>query len=125
SQSSGVFGLIGFGGCLDRNDQQLALLEPLAAAYGDDWWFLTALSFAYEESGHYATARPMAERSLELYDNNGNAAHVVAHVDFERGDAATGGAFLDGWMPGRDRAAAIHGHLAWHRALFHLADDDA
>jgi tetratricopeptide (TPR) repeat protein len=125
SQSSGVFGLIGFSGCLDRNDKQLALLEPLAGAYGDDWWYLTALSFAHEESEHYSTARTMAERSLELYDRNGHAAHVVAHVFFETADAGNGGAFLDGWLPGLDRAATIHAHLAWHRALFHLANDDA
>src|SRR5437588_5011644 len=43
---TGVFGLIGFSGRAGREAELLALLDPLADAYGDDWWFETALAFA-------------------------------------------------------------------------------
>src|SRR3974377_748340 len=37
--STGVFGLIGFSGKAGREGDQLALLEPLATHYCNDWWF--------------------------------------------------------------------------------------
>ena len=49
SQASGVFGLIAFGGSLDRNQEQFDLLASVAPDYGDDWWFLSALAFAHTE----------------------------------------------------------------------------
>src|SRR5439155_312133 len=40
---------IGFGGRVDREEFRLAQLERLAPAYGEDWWFQSALAFAYHE----------------------------------------------------------------------------
>ena len=56
SPSTGVFGAIGFSGRIDREPEMLALLEPLADAYGDDWWFLTAHAFALLETGSWVQA---------------------------------------------------------------------
>jgi len=39
SPITSVFGLIGFSGKSGREVEQLAVLQPLASAYGDDWWF--------------------------------------------------------------------------------------
>jgi tetratricopeptide (TPR) repeat protein len=120
NQSSGVYGLIGFSGSITRNDEQLALLQGVEHAYGDDWWFLSALGVAHEESGDYATARGMCERSLQGFWRNGHAAHVLAHVYFETGDPDEGTAFLDGWVDGYEREAQLYTHIHWHRALFLL-----
>src|SRR5262249_48393805 len=46
SPMTGVFGLIGFSGRSGREAELLAVLQPFAAAYGDDWWYRTALAFA-------------------------------------------------------------------------------
>ncbi len=51
SLALGVFGLLGFSGRLDHHEAQLALLEELAPAWGEDWWFLGYLGWAYIETG--------------------------------------------------------------------------
>jgi tetratricopeptide (TPR) repeat protein len=125
SQASGVYSLIGFSGNVDRNEEQMALLEPLAGAYGDDWWYLSALAFAENELLRHGPARTHAQRSLELFHRNGHAAHTIAHVHFETGDPQGGAAFLAGWRPGYERKATIYGHIAWHHAIFELISGNA
>jgi hypothetical protein len=121
TQANGVYGLIGFSGRQDRNEEQLALLESVAQAYGDDWWFLGAHGFALTEMFRFAEARPLIERSLEAHRRNAHGAHSMAHVLYETGDAAGGSAFLDDWLPDYQPGAVLHGHLAWHLALCELA----
>src|SRR5262245_58079590 len=98
-----------------------ALMQGVASAYGDDWAFLGQYAFAHHETGRLAEARHLAERSLALRPTNATAAHSVAHVFFETGDAAGGGDFLDTWLKGFDPRAPYHVHLSWHQALFELA----
>lgn len=121
SLANGVYGLIGFSGRQDRNDEQFALLSGVADAYGDDWWFLSAYGFAHTELFRFDEGRRLIERSLALYGRNGHAAHALAHVFYESGDTAAGTAFLDGWLQGYERRAVLHCHLSWHLALFALA----
>jgi tetratricopeptide (TPR) repeat protein len=100
----------------------LALMQGVAAAYGDDdWAFLGQYAFAHHETGHVKEARRLAERSLALRPTNAVAAHSVAHVFFETGDAVSGGEFLETWLKGFDTRAPYHVHLSWHQALFELA----
>jgi tetratricopeptide (TPR) repeat protein len=49
------------------------------------------------------------------------AAHSVAHVYFERGDAVSGADFLRHWLADFDCPASSYVHLSWHLALFELA----
>lgn len=119
-QASGVYSLVGFSGHQDRDQEQLDLLAPLAEAYGDDWWYLSALAFAENELDLRDQARRHANRALDLFPRSGHTAHTVAHVHFEAGDVASGASFLEGWRPGFEREAPMYGHLAWHHALFHL-----
>jgi hypothetical protein len=121
SLALGVFGLLGFSGRIDHHEAQLALLERLAPHWGDDWWFLTYLGWARIELGD--TARGAAEVECALLGNpkNAFAAHARAHGYFEAGDADSGAAFLDSWLPGYAQESQLHGHLAWHLALFELA----
>jgi len=121
SQANGVYGLIGFSGRVDRNDEQLALLDSVAADYGDDWWFLSAYGFAHTELFRFDEGRRLVERSMQLYDRNAHGAHALGHVFYETGDPAAGAAFLDPWLVLYDRTAQLHGHLSWHLALFELA----
>jgi tetratricopeptide (TPR) repeat protein len=121
SLALGVFGLLGFSGRRDHHEAQLALLEELAAQWGDDWWFLGYLGWAYIETGEVARGTRLVERSLAGNPRNAHAAHQRVHGFFEQGDAAGGVEFLGTWLPGYDRAGHLHCHLSWHRALFELA----
>jgi tetratricopeptide (TPR) repeat protein len=111
---------IGFAGARDREQERMAFVERLAPAYGEDWWFQSALAFTYHEVDRYEESRRLSERSLQQYPGNANASHNLAHIQFETLDTAAGAAFLDEWMEGYDRRASFHCHLAWHQAMFAL-----
>jgi hypothetical protein len=119
-QLIGPFGMIAFGGSPDWRAETFALLDPMAPAYGEDWWFLTSHAFVHNELCHFTEARRLAERSLAIFGRQGNGAHTAAHVYFETGDIDGGAAFLGSWLPGYERTATIFSHLAWHQALFAL-----
>ena len=121
----GVYGLLGFGGFEDFEAQQVALLESVAPAWGDeDWWFLAARGWALVEVGDAERGIAMLERALDRNAANANAVHGRAHGYYEQGAAAEGDAFIAAWLPGYSRKAVLHGHLAWHRALFALQSGD-
>jgi tetratricopeptide (TPR) repeat protein len=111
---------IGFAGRSDREAHRAAFLERLAPAYGDDWWFQSALAFTYHEVDRFEESRRLSERSLAQYPGNANAAHNIAHVCFETLDTEAGAAFLGAWLAGYDAGASFHCHLAWHQAMFEL-----
>ena len=111
---------IGFAGARDREQQRMAFLERLAPAYGDDWWFQSALAFTYHEVDRFEDSRRLSERSLQQCPGNANASHNLAHISFETGDTAGGADFLATWMATYDRRASFHCHLAWHLAMFEL-----
>ena len=111
---------IGFAGRSDREEHRMRFLERLAPAYGDDWWFQSALAFTYHEVDRYEESRRLSERSLQQYPGNANASHNLAHIYFETLDTDAGAAFLEEWMAGYDRRASFHCHLAWHMAMFEL-----
>jgi len=111
---------IGLGGRADRETRRVAFVEALAGAYGDDWWYQSALGFTYHEVGRYDESRRLSERSLAQYRGNANASHNIAHVCYETVDNEGGIAMLSDWLDGYDRQAPFHCHLAWHLALFEL-----
>ena len=116
-----VFGLLGFSGQRDHHEMQLALVEELAPYWGDDWWFLGYLGWAYIETGEVALGTRLVERSLAANPRNAHAAHQRVHGFFELGDAAGGAGFVEAWLKDYDRAGHLHCHLSWHLALFELA----
>jgi tetratricopeptide (TPR) repeat protein len=120
-QADGPFGLLGFGGGQDHLEENFALLDGVAHAYGEDWWFLSAYAFSHNELGRFAEAERLAERALELNARSGHSAHTRAHVFFEMGRPESGSAFLEEWLADYPRASQIYSHLTWHLALFELA----
>ena len=121
SPACGVFGAIGFSGRIGREAELLALLDPLATHYGDDWWFGTVHAFALIETGRWDRGRELAERSLAQRPTNPHGAHTLIHALFEASDDDEAVDFLDGWLPGSDRASVLHCHIWWHYALALLA----
>ena len=121
--SCGVFGSIGFSGRVGREPEQLERIEPLAAHYGDDWWFLTVHAFALVEMGEWERGREMAYRSLEQRPSNSHAAHTLIHALFEGGADAEALGFLGDWIPESDRGSLLHCHNWWHYALLLMTTD--
>ncbi|MCB1739124.1 MAG: tetratricopeptide repeat protein [Gammaproteobacteria bacterium] len=119
--SCGVFGLIGFSGRQEREPEQLALLEPLARHYGDDWWFLTAHAFALVEVGEWARGRTLVERSLEQFARNPHGAHIRAHALYEAGVDDEAIRYLSDWLPGYEPEGLLHCHLWWHYCLLKMS----
>jgi tetratricopeptide (TPR) repeat protein len=115
-----VSSAIALAGASDREAHRVAFMERLAPAYGDDWWYQSALAFTYHEMDRFEESRRLSEASLRQYPRNAHAAHNLAHIAFETLDVDAGAAFLDDWMAGYDRRASFHCHLAWHQAMFAL-----
>jgi tetratricopeptide (TPR) repeat protein len=118
--ATSVFGLIGFSGLAGREEAQVAILEPLAAAYGDDWWFLSQLAFAEVEVGRTAEATRKIERAMALSPRNAHGAHIRAHVYYEVGEREAGLAYLTDWARDYPREGQIHCHVSWHLALWSM-----
>ena len=121
---TGVFGLIGFSGDLDREEQLLAILDSVAAHYDDDWWFLGLHAFASIEAGHVEAGRRRVDRALALNPRSANAAHVFAHACYESGADDEGARFLDRFLASYAHEGALNCHLWWHVCLFALARGD-
>ncbi len=121
---TGVFGLIGFSGRAGREQELCALLDGLAPAYGDDWWFLGAHGFALCETARLGEARRALQRALEGNPRNANGAHYFSHLLYEEGANAQGLAYLREWLATYPREAPLHCHLSWHVALWLLERGD-
>jgi hypothetical protein len=119
-------GLIGSSGRSGQKHALLGLLDRLAPAYGDDWWFTAHYGMALSENGQLDAALPKIERSLSQNPRNPWAAHARAHLCYEEGDAHAARAFLACWLTTSPRCGLLYSHLNWHLALGHLeAGDDA
>src|SRR2546422_2534053 len=66
---------IGFAGGRDREQQRVAFLEPLASAYGDDWWFQSALAFTYHEVDR------LDRKSTRLNSSHGYISYAVLFLE--------------------------------------------
>jgi Tfp pilus assembly protein PilF len=118
-------GLIGSSGRAGQKRRLLELLERLAPIYGDDWWFTAHHGMALSENGQRDAARPKIERSVAQNPKNPWAAHALAHLCYEQGDANAARAFLVSWLTTYPRNGALYSHLSWHLALGHLEAGDA
>jgi hypothetical protein len=119
--ATGVFGLIGFSGKQEREEELYRLLHDLAPHYGDDWWFLCVHAFAASESGRLDEAWQLIEPSMAANPSNAHGAHIRVHVLHEMGEMARAMDYLESWMPGYDRRGLLHCHLSWHVALTALS----
>jgi tetratricopeptide (TPR) repeat protein len=120
--AAGVFGLIGFSGRQNREQEQLALLQPLAPHYGDDWWYQQALAFALLEYDQARESLPLVEAALATRPDSGHVAHIWVHAKFEAGEHTDALAWLTDWVPGFQPDGIMYCHLWWHLALFHLLE---
>lgn len=120
----GVFGLIGFSGRVGREQENADFMAALQPHYDGDWWFDSQYAFALCEIGEISAAEVLNERAFAVNPANANAVHHRAHIHYEVGDQAAGHQVLTAWRATYDRDAILHCHLAWHDALWSLADDN-
>lgn len=117
-------GLIGLSGRAGRDEEQVDFLAWLQPHYGQDWWFEGHYAMALSEARRAAEARPYIERSMATQRHNAAGAHAMAHVFYELGEPRAGRDFMRGWLMDYPRNGGMRGHLAWHQALWELADGD-
>ncbi len=120
SPCSSVFGLIGFSGRSGREWEQVALLDSVASAYGDDWWFNAQHAFSLVETGQRDAARLKIERAIVQNPRNANATHIRAHVWYEDGEREASSDYLRTWLSTYSREGQLFGHINWHLALCEL-----
>src|SRR6266850_446227 len=110
-------GLIGGSGRIGQKHQIAALMDSLAPAYGDDFWFVSYHAMSLSEDGQLAAARAKIERSVAANPNNAHGAHGFAHVCYESGEPDTARTFLSSWLASYPRDGFFYGHLSWHLSL--------
>jgi hypothetical protein len=112
---------IAFGGATEIPAEAWALVDGLAPAYGEDWWYLGLLAFIRQEQDRFAEAGELSARALMLEPAAGHAVHAKAHVHYETGDHRAGLAWLDSWIATCGARASHRAHFSWHAALHELA----
>jgi len=116
---------IAFAGATEVPEEAWAIVEGLAPAYGDDWWYAGLLAFVRQEQERWSEAATLADRALDTEPASGHAAHARAHVYYETGDHTEGLTWLDGWISGSGLGSHHRAHYSWHAALHELAAGDA
>jgi hypothetical protein len=115
---------IAFSGVTDARREAWELVEGLAPAYGDHWWYLSLLAFTRQDQGRFEEAGFLAENALACEPASGHAAHALAHVLYETGQHEAGKAWLDHWIAENGRSANHRAHFSWHCAIHELALGD-
>jgi len=120
SPITGVFGLIGFSGKAGREVEQLAALKPFASAYGEDWWYRTALAFAEIELHDFENGLRNIDTATRGNPRNAHAAHIRGHLYYELGERQEGLNFLNEWASNYPKNGLMHCHVSWHQAIWSL-----
>lgn len=115
---------IAFSGIIDVQQEAWELVERLAPAYGDHWWYISLLAFTRQDQGRFEDAGLLAESALSCEPSSGHAVHALTHVLYETGRHQTGQAWLDHWVAETGRSASHRAHFSWHAALHELAVGD-
>lgn len=115
---------IAFSGVTDVQQEAWDLVEGLAPAYGDHWWYISLLAFTRQDQGQYDEAGLLAESALSCEPSSGHAVHAQSHVLYETGQHDVGRVWLDHWVAESGRSASHRAHFSWHAALHELALGD-
>ncbi|QIK65904.1 lycopene cyclase [Nocardioides sp. HDW12B] len=115
---------IAFSGVTDVQQEAWDLVEGLAPAYRDHWWYISLLAFTRQDQGRFEEAGLLAESALSCEPSSGHAVHALTHVMYETGQHEAGRAWLDHWVRESGRSASHRAHFSWHAALHELAMGD-
>ena len=115
---------IAFSGVTDIQQEAWDLVDGLAPAYGDHWWYISLLAFTRQDQGRFDEAGLLAESALFCEPSSGHAVHAQTHVMYETGRHEGGRVWLDHWVAESGRSASHRAHFSWHAALHDLALGD-
>lgn len=115
---------IAFSGVTDLQQEAWELVEGLAPAYGDHWWYISLLAFTRQDQFRFDDAGMLAESALFCEPSSGHAVHAQTHVMYETGRHESGRVWLDHWVTESGRSASHRAHFSWHAALHELALGD-
>ncbi|KRF16689.1 hypothetical protein ASG90_10555 [Nocardioides sp. Soil797] len=115
---------IAFSGVTDVQQEAWDLVDGLAPAYGDHWWYISLLAFTRQDQSRFDEAGLLAESALSCEPSSGHAVHAQTHVLYETGQHETGRVWLDHWVTESGRSASHGAHFSWHAALHELALGD-
>ena len=115
---------IAFSGVTDVQREAWDLVEGLAPAYGDHWWYISLLAFTRQDQDRFDEAGLLAESALSCEPSSGHAVHALTHVLYETGQHEAGRVWLDHWVTESGRSASHRAHFSWHAALHELALGD-
>ncbi len=115
---------IAFSGVTDVQREAWDLVEGLAPAYGDHWWYISLLAFTRQDQSRFDEAGLLAESALSCEPSSGHAVHALTHVLYETGQHEAGRVWLDHWVTESGRSASHRAHFSWHAALHELALGD-
>lgn len=115
---------IAFSGIIDVQQEAWDLVERLAPAYGDHWWYISLLAFTRQDQSRFDEAGLLAESALSCQPGSGHGVHALTHVLYETGQHETGREWLDHWVSASGRTASHRAHFSWHAALHELAMGD-
>ncbi|WP_370618355.1 FAD/NAD(P)-binding protein [Mumia qirimensis] len=115
---------IAFSGVTDVQQEAWDLVEGLAPAYGDHWWYISLLAFTRQDQNRFEEAGLLAESALSCEPSSGHAVHAQTHVMYETGQHEGGRVWLDHWVTESGRSASHRAHFSWHAALHELALGD-
>ena len=115
---------IAFSGVTDIQQEAWDLVDGLAPAYGDHWWYISLLAFTRQDQGRFDEAGLLAESALFCEPSSGHAVHAQTHVMYETGKHEGGRVWLDHWVAESGRSASHRAHFSWHAALHDLALGD-
>lgn len=115
---------IAFSGVTDVQREAWDLVEGLAPAYGDHWWYISLLAFTRQDQGRFDEAGLLAESALSCEPSSGHAVHAMTHVMYETGRHEVGRTWLDHWVAESGRSASHRAHFSWHAALHDLSLGD-
>ena len=86
---------------------------------------LAMYAFSLELSGEYEAARLQAERAIDLRFSCAWAHHALGHISIVQNELERGRREQEKFLPTWNKpGASIHGHNAWHLALFRLQAGD-
>ena len=105
----------------DRIAQVLPEWKPGMPGYSS---VLAMYAFGLEENGEYDPAERVARQALTIDPDHPDAIHAVAHVMEMQGRVGEGLGFLADTEPFWSNHTGFSIHLAWHRALLYLENDD-
>jgi hypothetical protein len=108
----------------DIQQEAWELVEGLAPAYGDHWWYISLLAFTRQDQSRFDEAGLLAESALSCEPTSGHAVHAQTHVLYETGKHDAGRVWLDHWVTESGRGASHRAHFSWHAALHELALGD-